>query len=244
MEKYTDELNNIELFRYLYNDFPKGKLVRTESPDFVIKKGQRNYFGIEITHVVDETNAEKFSLDSEENRRKRSLVFHARDVFEYYSEIKVNTTLYFKPNYIPKNSNIIPAAGIIAKEILKRTEGKKQDQAFHLHFRIRDLNSLLESVTVFRFPGMSESSWNDAGVYTLTQVDKELIERSIRLKEEKLQIYQKKHLHYYWLLLIVDANHASEKLHPPVSNHLNHNGKGFNKIFLLERRRGVLYELR
>ncbi len=243
MEKYTDELNNIELFRYLYPGFPEGKLIRTESPDFILRNGYRNYLGIEITHVMDETHAERLSLDSEENRRKKSLLFHARDVFEFYSKTKINAALYFRRNRIPKVSNIIPSAGIIAKEILKKTQGKKRDEPFHMHFRIRDLSTFLESVTIFRFPGLAEPAWIDAGAFTLPAVNSELINRSIRLKEQKLQIYQKKRLEYYWLLLIADTSPASEVIMPSDPPYLKHDGSGFNKIFLIERRRGKLFEL-
>lgn len=41
----------IELFRIEYPDFPKGKLVKTESPDFILKKNPKTSIGIEITKL-------------------------------------------------------------------------------------------------------------------------------------------------------------------------------------------------
>ncbi|MFY9152008.1 MAG: hypothetical protein WAO52_08340 [Prolixibacteraceae bacterium] len=41
----------IELFRIEYPDFPKGKLLKTESPDFILKENPRNAIGIELTKL-------------------------------------------------------------------------------------------------------------------------------------------------------------------------------------------------
>ena len=192
MEKYYDELTNIELFRYLYEDFPPGKLIRAESPDFIVNSGPGKSLGIEITHVMDRVHAEELSSDSLENRARKGLLLYARDVFEYYSDMKLNVALYFKPGTRPQNGNIVPLAGTIARAILKRTEGKLPGESFHVHFRINRLADLLESVTIFRFPDMLESGWIDAGAYKLPGIRTEMIERSILHKEEKLRLYRRK----------------------------------------------------
>lgn len=41
----------IELFRIEYPDFPKGKLLKTESPDFILKENPRTAIGIELTKL-------------------------------------------------------------------------------------------------------------------------------------------------------------------------------------------------
>ena len=243
MEKYTDELNNIELFRYLYNDFPPGKLIRAESPDFIVKDGPGNTLGIEITHVMDRLRAEQVSSDTAENRAKKRILLHAREIFEYYSDMKLNVALYFNQDCRPKTGRIIPSAGIIARSVLKRSEGKRPDESFHLHFRISELEDLLESVTIFRFPSISESGWIDAGAYTLPEIESGMIEKTIIHKEEKLKLYHKKRLRYYWLLLIVDtAQYAGTFIRNTV-NIPKVQDSGFNKVFLIERREGKLFEL-
>lgn len=41
----------IELFRNVYPDFPKGKLFKTESPDFILKETPKKTIGIELTKL-------------------------------------------------------------------------------------------------------------------------------------------------------------------------------------------------
>ena len=41
----------IELFRNEYSDFPKGKLLKTESPDFILKDSSKTAIGIELTKL-------------------------------------------------------------------------------------------------------------------------------------------------------------------------------------------------
>jgi hypothetical protein len=41
----------IELFRNEYADFPKGKLLKTESPDFILKESSQKSIGIELTKL-------------------------------------------------------------------------------------------------------------------------------------------------------------------------------------------------
>jgi len=43
----------LELFRKSYPDFPKGKLVKSESPDFILKMNPKRTIGIEITRLHD-----------------------------------------------------------------------------------------------------------------------------------------------------------------------------------------------
>lgn len=41
----------IGLFRLEYPDFPKGKLLKTESPDFILKESPKTSIGIELTKL-------------------------------------------------------------------------------------------------------------------------------------------------------------------------------------------------
>jgi len=41
----------IGLFRLEYPDFPKGKLLKTESPDFILKENPKTSIGIELTKL-------------------------------------------------------------------------------------------------------------------------------------------------------------------------------------------------
>ena len=51
MVKKREELNYLEIFRTLYPDFPKGKIQKHESPDFILKLSTKRSIGIEITRL-------------------------------------------------------------------------------------------------------------------------------------------------------------------------------------------------
>ena len=47
----VEELLIIEQFRTGYDEFPKGKLQKSESPDFILKIAAKNAIGIELTKL-------------------------------------------------------------------------------------------------------------------------------------------------------------------------------------------------
>ncbi len=243
MEKYFDERNSIELFRFLYPKFPPGKLIRAESPDFIVKDGPGNTLGIEITHVMDRGHAEKVSSDSAENRIRQLLIWHSQINFESSSDTRLIVSLYFKKGHRLKKREILPAVGVLTKTILHKTEGKKRNESFHIHFTVPELDDLLESMTVFSFRGLKESDWSDAEPYTMSELNPVMIRDTIKHKEEKLRLYQKKMLRFYWLLLIVDTLHNGHEVETAQEELFKLPGTDFHKVFLIERREGKLYEL-
>jgi len=51
MDKTSEEWVVMRYFREKYEDFPKGRLVKSESPDFILKQGPKKQTGIEITRL-------------------------------------------------------------------------------------------------------------------------------------------------------------------------------------------------
>ena len=46
-----EEIHILEQFRNRYSEFPNGKLVKSESPDFILKKSAKTSVGIELTKL-------------------------------------------------------------------------------------------------------------------------------------------------------------------------------------------------
>ncbi len=58
IDKTSEEWVIMRYFREKYADFPKGKLVKNESPDFILKINRRKSIGIELTrldYLLDDT---------------------------------------------------------------------------------------------------------------------------------------------------------------------------------------------
>jgi hypothetical protein len=53
MNQKEEERLIIEYFRKHYSAFPKGRLAKSESPDFILKVHPKNSIGIEITRLHD-----------------------------------------------------------------------------------------------------------------------------------------------------------------------------------------------
>lgn len=54
----------LELFRRYYNEFPKGRLQKTESPDFILKISTKKSIGIELTELYNHNQKESnFSVE-------------------------------------------------------------------------------------------------------------------------------------------------------------------------------------
>jgi hypothetical protein len=51
MNHHDEEIMILELFRKSYPEFPKGKLLKSESPDFILRQNYHQSIGIEITKL-------------------------------------------------------------------------------------------------------------------------------------------------------------------------------------------------
>jgi hypothetical protein len=63
MEKRDEERLIIEYFRKHYPYFPKGKLVKSESPDFILKITPKKTIGIELTRLDPFANSLKEKIE-------------------------------------------------------------------------------------------------------------------------------------------------------------------------------------
>jgi len=55
-EKIEKEKQLLSLFKQLYKDFPKAKIIKRESPDFVLQLSPKKCIGVELTEIVDSLN--------------------------------------------------------------------------------------------------------------------------------------------------------------------------------------------
>ncbi|MCF8233644.1 MAG: hypothetical protein K9G67_01895 [Bacteroidales bacterium] len=134
-QKKTDERIILDYFRQCYPDFPGGKLIESESPDFIVETSRKRSLGIELTKLHD-----------------------------------------------PEAPD----------------------------------------------PGFDKNS------YDVRKLDQQMIEGIIRVKEEKLAIYNKQMNDLYWLIIFIDQFDGPESF-----NIKNKIGKwnihsSFNKVFLFE----------
>lgn len=57
MNQQEEEILILNYFHDQYTDFPKGKLVKSESPDFILKINPKKSIGIELTRLDNDSDS-------------------------------------------------------------------------------------------------------------------------------------------------------------------------------------------
>ncbi len=88
--KSLSEEHIIKLFRKHCPDFPKGKLIKSESPDFIIKTSTKYSIGIELTQIEDSKNPSpkkyitKEMIESAIRRKDEKLSLYQKKILDAY----------------------------------------------------------------------------------------------------------------------------------------------------------------
>ncbi|OQX78947.1 MAG: hypothetical protein B6D61_04430 [Bacteroidetes bacterium 4484_249] len=72
-KKDTEEKLIIDYFREIYTGFPKGRLIKSESPDFILKQGRKKTTGIELTRLDDEAVTLKERIENTLEKKDRKI---------------------------------------------------------------------------------------------------------------------------------------------------------------------------
>jgi hypothetical protein len=112
MNHHDEEIMILELFRKSYAVFPKGKLVKSESPDFILNLSPRKSIGIEITRLHDGSiskNNPGFPVAELTQRNIENTINHKEEKLPLYQKKKISECwLIIATDYIqlPKGKNI------------------------------------------------------------------------------------------------------------------------------------------
>ncbi len=227
------ELLLINYFRRCYTDFPKGNIVASESPDFVVKQKNRKKLGIELTRLHPSTLSESGNLPPTFESRTE-IMETTRELFERNSTWKLFVKFLFTDPDMIATERILPVSAMIANLIRQTVSGKNPRSFFYHNLTDTQLPSGIKELLIIHHPGFSESVWeqaNNLGISTHLIDD---ITRIIQKKEQKLSLYRKRQLDENWLLISSDYLQA-------VRNYNIHNQllrqdfiSGFDRILLFD----------
>lgn len=242
-DKKQVEVLLIEYFRERYAEFPKGKVVPWESPDFIVKMKNAHLLGIELTRL-NPANALPVSVEAQtEIEFREQLILKTKEYFEHSSQLKLFVKFLFsEKNKIAPERELALAVrmALLIKEQVKHKNGRS---FFKESIPKSQLPAGLEEVAIIYHQGLEISIWersNNLGVSNDVLDD---IRKSIHKKDEKLRLYKKQHLNYYWLLITTDRLRGvkSFNLHNKIINH--HFESRFQHVFLLDLVKGETFEL-
>ncbi len=225
------EILIIDYFRSIYDDFPKGKLKASESPDFLLDFSPKNKIGIELTRLYfDDSYTAKNELSDDV---KKEIVISARELFEMFSSLKLFVKVSFSKQRKIIQDKQLSLSVLVANAVKESLKTKKAGSFFSI-CQTTNLPDEIDGIFMSTHPVLTESVWEVADSPKKYYETILKIRQLIAKKEEKLQLYQKKRLNQYWLLITTDRlnNKQKETFHHMIFN--TGNSHQFQKIFLFD----------
>ncbi len=205
-DKKTEERNILEYFSRLYDDFPRGKIAETESPDFIVSPGPKQRVGIEITRLTQaKIENQKFS-PARVNNHENDILQEAQKIYNHkYDSVSLALSVGFKTNVEIDAEETVDIANEIVDDIGNNI--RHADPGSEFRFTIEDpkAGNYIEFIEGKHFPGINKSAWLNAGGFQIPDFSREYLVNRIYSKEQKLPLYRKNNLNFIWLVLVTDS---------------------------------------
>ena len=193
-EKKQLEFLLLHYFKECYTDFPKGKIVLSESPDFVIRLKSKSQLGIELTRLNPENARIPNGLQIAEHSFRDHLVGFVKDLFEKSSPLKLFVKFHFSDEKKISSEREMSVAVQTAHIIRKIIQGQNTGGFFWKSIKLPHLPEGLYELLVIYHPALETSFWEQSNNLGISENVVDDIRKAILKKDEKLKIYQKKRL--------------------------------------------------
>lgn len=237
------EILLMNYFRESYPVFPKGKLVPWESPDFIVKLKSRNNLGIELTRLNPVNAREPDEKELRLIQSREQIIESARSLFEGSSTLRLFVKFLFSEHNPVAPERELSVAVQVVNAIRQVTTGKSPTSFFGETIGAETLPSGLEAILIVHHPEMQNGLWersNNLGVSENVVAD---IRESIHKKDEKLKLYQKHRLNYYWLIITTDRLRGVKSYNLP-DKILNQSFESrFQHVFLFDLIKSDVFQL-
>lgn len=196
--KAQEEWLVMRTFRDNYPDFPKGKLTKSESPDFTLKLSITNSIGIETVKVF------KNKAPGHNETIMRSIIYRAHQLYLERYKNPVLAQIFFDKNFTkPINDELY--ATKIAIAIIDVVSEHKYGAQYMEHIDSELLPEGVSRIVIHAHPTFKNSFWDLRTELSIQDImNEDFIETLVNKKEEKLKLYQKQMHDHYWLILAMD----------------------------------------
>lgn len=241
-DKKQLEILLLKYFRESYSDFPKGIVTPSESPDFIVSFKNHQLLGIELTRLNPGNLALRTPDKITQINIRERIIDLACEIFENHFPHRLFVKFLFSDKTLEQSCEMILAVKISAV-IQNKVKNKRYDSFFSISINKNELPEELETILIVNHPGLKNSVWersNNLGVSNNVVDD---IRTAISKKDEKIYLYQKRRLNYYWLLIFTDCLRGVRKynLAEKVRNHKFESK--FQKVFLFDLVKSDIYDL-
>lgn len=242
-DKKQLEILIMQYFRKSYSDFPKGRMKSTESPDFTLNMKNFRLLGIELTRLNPE-NAK--ALDEEGYRNIRFIehcINFSKELFEQNSTLKLFIKFLFSDAKVISEERKVAVAVQIVNAIRKVVQNKKGHSFFKQSIPQSELPEGLEEILIVHHPKLEISVWERSNNLGISNNVIDDIRKTIHKKDEKLRLYQKQRLNYYWLLITTDRLRGVKSFNLP-DKIMNHKFQSqFQHVFLFDLIKSAVIKL-
>ena len=242
-DKKQLEVLLLEYFRESYFDFPKGIVAPSESPDFIVSFKNHHLLGIELTRLNPWNLATQTPEQVAETVSRVNIIELTREIFEKNLPHRLFVKFLFSDKIKIYESREMISAIKFSSIIRERVKNLNYKTFFSISLVQPELPEELESILILNHPELKTSVWersNNLGVSTNVVED---IRTAIHKKDEKIGLYQKQRLNYYWLLIFTDRLRGirNYNLAEKVRNHRFESR--FQHVFLFDLVKSDIYEL-
>ena len=242
-EKKQLEYLLIHYFRECFNELPKGKLVASESPDFILKIKKKFNLGIELTRLSP-LNVRTLTLkEPDRNQLRDEIINRAKNIFIQSSPINLYVKFHFsdKVKIIPESSLVLSAR--LTNLVQNAVHDKNSNNFFRESISGPSLPKGVEEILIIHDPILKSSVWERSNNLGVSENIIKDISATILKKEEKLNLYQKQQLNGYWLIITTDRLRGTKNynLQNKVLNQQFHSR--FQQVFLFDLMRANIFRL-
>jgi hypothetical protein len=203
-DKKQLEILLISYFRESLPDFPVGAVIPSESPDFTIRMKNQHILGIELTRLNPENAIPLSEEHLKDIDEKEHLIELVRNIFENSSPYKLFVKFLFSDGESIKSERQMMVAVQIANLIRQEVQNRKTENFFKISLNSSKLSVGIAEILIVHHPDLQTSVWERSNNLGISNDVVDDIRKAIHKKDEKLRIYQKQRLNYYWLLIFTD----------------------------------------
>lgn len=236
------EILLIQYFRDCCPAFPKGSVVASESPDFIVRAKHGKKVGVELVRLFPAiTNSVSGSNQTADLRNE--LIGNVKELFERFLSFNLFVKFYFSENKQIAAERLLTVSARVAATLKTALTGKNEQSFFVHHLTSNKLPEGIDEVLVVHHPKLSESVWEEVRSVAISENNISEIARLIQKKEEKMYLYRKKKLDEYWLLIVTD--HLLQNRNVKISDLLSTEDfrSEFQKVFLFDVLNSKISEL-
>lgn len=224
-------------FRDSYQDFPKGKLTKSESPDFMHKLSITKSIGIEIS-----TFYKAHSISIAESQM-RTIIHRAHELYLDRFRNPIFAQIYFNDDFSsPINDEIYSTK--IAIAIIDVVADQKIGAQYMSCIEKDMLPQGVNRIIIYAHPTFKNSFWDLRTELTVQDIfNSGRIEEIVAKKGEKLRLYKKTISDLYWLIISADYINKPSSFNFEKALEQIKLKTGFNKVFLFNLFEQKYFEL-